>query len=163
LQRLERIGVGHDVGSVSIYKAELCKASSLSVYKQVQPSKGINGSSDHTTTSETTETLKSIEVARNEWKMAATRLRIEQVREEIIGSSEWNFDFIALVTIAGILAGVGLVTNNTGTCKTACDTAWLDGSLTAVAIFIHSCYCGINACEPDYGPGLGHDFWCSHC
>eukprot|EP00544_Gedaniella_sp_CCMP2646_P013435 CAMPEP_0202486120 /NCGR_PEP_ID=MMETSP1361-20130828/4767_1 /ASSEMBLY_ACC=CAM_ASM_000849 /TAXON_ID=210615 /ORGANISM="Staurosira complex sp., Strain CCMP2646" /LENGTH=681 /DNA_ID=CAMNT_0049115173 /DNA_START=176 /DNA_END=2221 /DNA_ORIENTATION=+ len=113
LQRLERIGVGHDVGSVSIYKAELCKASSLSVYKQVQPSKGINGSSDHTTTSETTENLKSIEVARNEWKMAATRLRIEQVREEINGSSEWNFDFIALVTIAGILAGVGLVTNNT--------------------------------------------------
>ena len=124
LQRLERIGVGHDVGSVSIYKAELCKASSLSVYNDVPSSKEI-GNSDHATiTAETKENLQAAEAARNEWKMAATRLRIEQVREQIVESSEWNFDFIALVIIAAILAGVGLVTNNTGTCKTARDTAW---------------------------------------
>lgn len=139
LQRLERIGVGHDVGSVSIYKAELCKASSLAVYDQEQTSKEIDGGSDHTTKSE--PTLKSIEAAKSEWKMAATILRIEQVREQvrlgsivftlpvytyanciilprvlqIVEASEFNFDFIALVTIASILAGVGLITNNTGT------------------------------------------------
>lgn len=117
LQRLERIGVGHDVGSVSIYKAELCKASSLSVYDQGQPSKEIGGS-DHAAEGETNEpTLRSIEAAKTEWKMAATRLRIEQVREQIVEASEFNFDFIALLTIAGILAGVGLITDNTGTCK----------------------------------------------
>jgi hypothetical protein len=115
LQRLERIGIGHDVGSVSIYKAELCKASSLSVYEQGQPGK-VMDDSDHTAQGETNEaTLKSIEAAKKEWTMAATRLRIEQVREQIVESSEFNFDFIALLTIAGILAGVGLITDNTGT------------------------------------------------
>lgn len=115
LQRLERIGVGHDVGSVSIYKAELCKASSLSVYEQAQQGK-VMDDSDHTVQGETNQaTLKSIEAAMKEWTMAATRLRIEQVREQIVESSEFNFDFIALLTIAGILAGVGLITNNTGT------------------------------------------------
>ena len=53
-----------------------------------------------------------VQEARAEWKNAATRLRIEQVREQIGDSAALSFDFIALLIISGILAGIGLITDN---------------------------------------------------
>ena len=56
---------------------------------------------------------RRIEAARAEWKNAATRLRIEQVREQIVEQASLSFDFVSLLSIASILAGVGLITDNT--------------------------------------------------
>lgn len=54
-----------------------------------------------------------IEEAKTEWKNAATRLRIEQVKEQIVEQAAFSFDFVALLSVASILAGIGLITNNT--------------------------------------------------
>ena len=56
---------------------------------------------------------RKIEEGRMEWKNAATRLRIEQLREEISKQAACSFDFLALLAISSILAGIGLITNNT--------------------------------------------------
>ena len=56
---------------------------------------------------------RAIAAARAEFKNAATRLRIEQVREQIVEQAAFSFDFIALLTVASMLAGIGLITDNT--------------------------------------------------
>ena len=139
LERLERIGVGTNVGTVSIYKAELCRTASpyltLPVKEEVpeadvpivnNPVDADRGAeisdrveaaddaqnSDSAEDAEKLQTERQIQEARAEWKNAATRLRIEQIREQIADSAALSFDFISLLTIAGILAGIGLITNN---------------------------------------------------
>ena len=132
LERLERIGVGTSVGSVSIYKSELCRTASPYLTLQsdmgdtesetddetpaadasgLDPSKSISEKDE-----DDADKLKSqrlIDEAKQEWKNAATRLRIEQVREQIVEQAALSFDFISLLSIASILAGIGLITNNT--------------------------------------------------
>jgi hypothetical protein len=76
LERLERIGVGSSVGMISIYKSELLKTAdwpSLQEDKQKQPMQHDKQQDDGV----------NLEAARNEWKNAASRLRIEQVKEQI--------------------------------------------------------------------------------
>lgn len=148
LERLERIGVGVEVGTVCIYKAELCKTASPYAHlpqnddsdndmdsdeeevntattdknkdendDTLEASNHNTGtSSNNTLSEEEQERLKEerlIQEARMEWKNAATRLRIEQVREQIVEQAAFSFDFIALLATASILAGIGLITNNT--------------------------------------------------
>ena len=136
LERLERIGVGTNVGTVSIYKAELCRTASpyltLPVKEEIPEAEApviINPvaadrgaeisnrveTGDDEQNSEESDKIKTerqIQEAKAEWKNAATRLRIEQIREQIADSAALSFDFISLLTIAGILAGIGLITNN---------------------------------------------------
>jgi len=160
LDRLERIGVGTNVGTVSVYKAELCRTASPYLTLLTQEDLLTNGSAQKTTAAsstptvvtgtttttpaasinsehipstrgpdpsltspqhqpvatpeerEKTKTERALEEARKEWKNAATRLRIEQVREQISEQACMSFDFIALLIIASILAGIGLITNS---------------------------------------------------
>jgi uncharacterized hydrophobic protein (TIGR00271 family) len=156
MERLERIGVGTDAGTVTIFKAELCRTASPYAHRLKEPGKpeerkespsltsdekvtsekksdGVtnqlafpliinneasknNGAAAKALSGKTTTEIKKereIEAAKAEWMNAATRLRIEQVREQIVEQAAFSFDFIALVIIASILAGVGLATNNT--------------------------------------------------
>lgn len=136
LDRLERIGIGTNCGSVTVYRAELCRTTSayakapieeqetppLATNEKTMPSIRASSSGkdgkltptvEETEKSEAKMTERMIEAAKMEWKNAATRLRIEQVREQISEQAALTFDFIALLTIASILAGVGLITDNT--------------------------------------------------
>jgi hypothetical protein len=136
MERLERIGLGVEVGTVSIYKAELCKTASPYAHLPPEPDDdddddkagGLTDEdnalepSNHDSSNRTEEEEKEqerlkeermIAEAKMEWKNAATRLRIEQVREQIVEQAAFTFDFIALLTVASILAGIGLITNNT--------------------------------------------------
>ena len=54
----------------------------------------------------------AIVAARNEWKNAASRLRVEQVKEQIQEQEALSFDYVALLVVASILAGIGLIVNN---------------------------------------------------
>jgi hypothetical protein len=148
LERLDRIGVGTNCGTLSVYKAELCRTASLYAHQGAMPQldesiedeesveqKTASASNMATVSTDNTEELKkelsliedadevveqermkserAIEAARKEWKNAATRLRIEQVREQIVEQAAMSFDFMALLAVASILAGVGLITDNT--------------------------------------------------
>lgn len=130
LDRLERIGVGSSVGTLSIYKAELCRtayaygkpADALSqrdAPKAPVPGGGAKDGADSTNKAavpggEAGEfQAKNIEAARAEWKNAASRLRVEQVKEQIVEQSALSLDFLALLFIASILAGIGLITDST--------------------------------------------------
>jgi hypothetical protein len=128
LERLERIGIGANVGTVSIYKCELCKTASpwAHILEQeealsfdengdvIASDDEHNEDSNHAQAEEEKELQeRAIQEARTEWKNAATRLRIEQVREQIVEQAAFSFDFIALLTVASILAAIGLITDNT--------------------------------------------------
>lgn len=142
LDRIERIGVGTYCGTLNVFKAELCRTASPYAAVRPEPTvatstetasaAGDGGEQDanetsndknneddnveksqHSTDGEALAQARAIEAARAEWKNAATRLRVEQVREQIIEQAAFSFDFIALLTVASILAGVGLITNNT--------------------------------------------------
>lgn len=145
LDRLERIGVGTNCGSLSVYKAELCRTTSAYAQEPVEeqpPSEPslsgserskdskdssrqgvgstrlaatLEGSEEGEEVADSKQLMqeRAIEAAKMEWKNAATRLRIEQVREQIAEQAAMTFDYMALLTIASILAGVGLITNNT--------------------------------------------------
>lgn len=124
LDRLERIGIGTNCGNVSVYQAELCRSTSSYAHKPVEESTSLPSgppsiSRQHDLAEENEENLsritvgeRMIEDAKIEWKNAATRLRIEQVREQIAEQQAWTFDFQALLVIASILAGIGLITNS---------------------------------------------------
>jgi hypothetical protein len=100
LDRLERIGVGTEFGTVTVLKAELCCTASPFAHMPVAASNS-NRSKDENEknnnnafgegvvkagSTETNDKLvndeRAIEAARQEWKNAATRWRIEQVREQ---------------------------------------------------------------------------------
>lgn len=138
LDRLERIGVGSSVGTLSIYKAELCRtaydygkpAGVLSQRDAPEAGAAKGGAKDGADSKlnksergtnkaavpggEAGEVqAKNIEAARAEWKNAASRLRVEQVKEQIVEQSALSLDFLALLFIASILAGIGLITDST--------------------------------------------------
>ena len=131
LDRLERIGVGSSVGTLSIYKAELCRTAydygkPADVLSQQDPSKAAAAAGGQNKSErgaakaaapggEKAAELqaKNIEAARAEWKNAASRLRVEQVKEQIHEQSALSLDFLALLFIASILAGIGLITDST--------------------------------------------------
>ena len=131
LERLERIGIGDSVGTVTVFKAELCKTASpyaqLTADKEEEEKgKETEKNSDDESSEESrnaSEEEKSqteeerlaeekrveearlleerrIAEARMEWKNAATRLRIEQVREQIMEQAALTFDFLSLLTVA---------------------------------------------------------------
>lgn len=111
LERLERIGVGSSVGTIAIYKTELLRACDiLNDEAPQEAAKPSTGAED--TSVEDGEKAAKIEAARAEWKNAASRLRVEQVKEQIEEQAELSLDYLALLTIASILAGIGLVTDN---------------------------------------------------
>jgi len=153
LDRVERIGVGTNCGTLTVLKAELCRTASpyaamppaAAAVASVDGNNSVDGgatnpnnkntnnpdasksdtaiekstqSTDTTTQQQQADAealaqARAIEAARAEWKNAATRLRVEQVREQIVEQAAFSFDFVALLTVASILAGVGLITNNT--------------------------------------------------
>ena len=138
LDRLERIGVGSSVGTLSIYKAELCRTaydygkptdalSQRDAPKAPAPGGGAKDGADSKLNKSEQGTnkaavpggeageaqAKNIEAARAEWKNAASRLRVEQVKEQIVEQSALSLDFLALLFIASILAGIGLITDST--------------------------------------------------
>jgi len=152
LERLDHIGIGTDIGTISFFSAELCQTASPWAHKPPEddakkedfkdkeehdevdaeeeemanevvestigkskeaPSEATREESREEKEQETLRSDKVIAEARKEWMNAATRLRIEQVREQIVDQASFSFDFLALVIMASILAGVGLITNNT--------------------------------------------------
>jgi hypothetical protein len=80
LERLERIGVGSSVGMISIYKSELLKTAD---WPSPQQDKQKDKQQDRGGTKIKLDDGVNLEAARNEWKNAACRLRIEQVKEQI--------------------------------------------------------------------------------
>jgi hypothetical protein len=123
LERLERIGVGSSIGMIAIYKVELCRTADLVPNKPPaldklestgEETSSINGSSnkDHSGGLPAIGTEK-IEAARAEWKNAASRLRVEQVKEQIHEQAKLSLDYLALLAISSILAAIGLITNST--------------------------------------------------
>ena len=123
LERLERIGVGSSVGTLAIFKIELCRTayqygkqaelSHREVSSGTSEGKTKGGADAKPSDSGISGDKSNIEAARAEWKNAASRLRVEQVKEQIQESSELSLDFTALLFIASILAGIGLITNST--------------------------------------------------
>lgn len=111
-------------GSITVLPVELCRAAHLKEEEPEEQSdddsldsvKAAKGTVSQNTGNKLVEQVKEdqlLERARSEWKNAATRLRIEQVRELIVEQAEFSFDYLSLLSVASILAGVGLITNNT--------------------------------------------------
>ena len=118
LERLERIGIGSAVGMISIYKSELLKSADHHYrhhHNQDQKPSISQQSADNPNNNTNTNkgNANNLEAARAERKNAASRLRIQQVKEQIHEQASWSFDFASLLIIASILAGVGLITNST--------------------------------------------------
>lgn len=104
MKRLERIGVGVHCGTLTVVQSELCRTASPLAHHPP------NESGDEP---EMVNERTIIDAARKEWKNAATRLRIEQVREQIVEQSSFSLDFIALLSVASVLAAIALITDNT--------------------------------------------------
>ena len=118
LERLERIGVGLRVGTLAIFKSEMCRTAYDYTVKSPAVSDSPIGSNaivnDKSKSSRSdTDTKASTQAAKAEWKNAASRLRIELVKEQIQEQAQLSFDFLALVCIASVLAGIGLITDST--------------------------------------------------
>lgn len=117
LERLERIGVGSTVGTIAIFRAELLRTCDVlydnvlqddTMPKMVMDPKAGNDATD----SEAAQREAKLEAARAEWKNAACRLRVEQVKEQIEEQAELALDYLVLLSVASVLAGIGLVTDN---------------------------------------------------
>ena len=116
LERLERIGIGSSIGTVSIFRAELCKTAQAFSKNTISSHEGAVSSEigpDGSPEVGEDEKKASIDAAKAEWKNAASRLRIEQVKEQIYEQAQLSFDFLSLLVIASILAGIGLISDST--------------------------------------------------
>jgi uncharacterized hydrophobic protein (TIGR00271 family) len=116
LERLERIGIGSSIGTVSIFRAELCKTAQAFSKNTISTREGAVSSEigpDGSPEVSEDEKKASIDAAKAEWKNAASRLRIEQVKEQIYEQAQLSFDFLSLLVIASILAGIGLIVDST--------------------------------------------------
>ncbi len=118
LERLERIGVGSSVGTIAIYKAELLKTCDI-LYDNVlndntipKMTNGKENANAEASNSENTPNDAKSETVRADWTNAACRLRIEQVKEQIEEQAELALDYLVLLAVASMLAGIGLVTDN---------------------------------------------------
>lgn len=81
LERLERIGVGSSVGMISIYKSELLKTADLAT-EQLTKKKDEKAVRRGSLQSKEDRSVL-VEEAKQEWKNAASRMRIEQIKEQI--------------------------------------------------------------------------------
>jgi hypothetical protein len=111
LERLERIGVGSTVGSIALYKAELCRTADImpKTFSKLESMGEESNASKEDADNKTPVTA----AARAEWRNAASRLRIEQVKEQIYEQATLSLDYLALLAISSILAGIGLITDST--------------------------------------------------
>ena len=112
LERIERIGVGTNCGTLAVFKAELCKTASPLAHqapmeednksteqmdgaesnrKAVGDAGTVVTTTDMESNAEAMVQARAIEAAKAEWKNAATRLRVEQVREQVRSSSRRSF------------------------------------------------------------------------
>jgi hypothetical protein len=115
LERLERIGVGSVVGSVSIHKVELCRTADLysDLVEQAENASKDAAAADPSiriangNTPMAGSENANIAAARTEWKNATSRLRVEQVKEQIHEQASFSFDYVALLVVASSLAGIG--------------------------------------------------------
>jgi uncharacterized hydrophobic protein (TIGR00271 family) len=87
--RLEHVGVGSDLGVVSVVPLEMCRSSQ-------------KGASAIKNSIRDTERFVAI----------ASQIRVEQVIEEIFQSAAFTFDYACLLVVASLIAAVGLATNN---------------------------------------------------
>jgi hypothetical protein len=114
IERLERIGVGSSVGTISIFRAEFVRTSALLNNKApTDDATDITAGTDANSAEADEIRKKTIAAARKEWMNAASRLRVEQVKEQIHEQAQLSFDYVSLLTIASVLAGIGLITNST--------------------------------------------------
>lgn len=109
LERLESIGVGTKVGNVTICRCEFARLPKSGNKKQKEK----EGTGDNQATIIDKESAVKIVNARREWLTAASKLRVTQVRKQISEAAAFSFDFCALLLIASVLAGIGLVSENT--------------------------------------------------
>jgi uncharacterized hydrophobic protein (TIGR00271 family) len=107
LERLESIGVGTKVGSVTLCKAEFCRQPPDVGGGGGDGKGGVRGAIVDK------DSAGKIVAARREWLAAASKLRIQQVKVQISQAAAFSFDFCSLLLIAGVLAGIGLVSENT--------------------------------------------------
>lgn len=90
LSRLETIGVGSKVGTITCSKCDfVIQGASPSA---IQPSQS---------------------VARKEWDARSAKIKVEQVKASVKKAAAISFDFVSLLVVASVLAGIGLVNNNT--------------------------------------------------
>mmetsp|Transcript_37720 Transcript_37720/g.91634 ORF Transcript_37720/g.91634 Transcript_37720/m.91634 type:complete len:763 (+) Transcript_37720:42-2330(+) len=118
LERLERIGVGSSVGMISVYKSELLKTADWpkltdETTTKKKEEKKASVVKRKVSTQSGDEGVTTVDDVKQEWKNAASRMRVEQIKEQIHEQAAMSFDFLALLLIASILAGVGLITNST--------------------------------------------------
>ena len=55
---------------------------------------------------------KDVDIARKKWVSIASRMRIEQVLQEVESGASFSFDYICYTVIAAWIAGFGLATNS---------------------------------------------------
>ena len=58
------------------------------------------------------ELQRQIDAAREEWKKTASRVRVEQVVEEVSAGAAFTLDYLAFCICASIIAAVGLATDS---------------------------------------------------
>jgi uncharacterized hydrophobic protein (TIGR00271 family) len=115
----EQLGIGRDelpqCGTLSILPVELSKPKS--VMEPPPPPDILDAESDlshvdggHVTRARTQEQRDALNEARR--ARVRARVLVDKLIEQISGGAALSFDFVALVSIASILAGVGLATNN---------------------------------------------------
>ncbi|GMH97183.1 hypothetical protein TrST_g8887 [Triparma strigata] len=100
LERLEAIGIGTKVGSLSVVRC---------AFTRIPPPTAAAEKAGAADVASATALLK----ARKEWITAASRLRVSQVAQQVSLGASFSFDFCSLLLIASILAGVGLINDNT--------------------------------------------------
>mmetsp|Transcript_5150 Transcript_5150/g.20552 ORF Transcript_5150/g.20552 Transcript_5150/m.20552 type:complete len:438 (-) Transcript_5150:1690-3003(-) len=91
LTRMERVGLGTVYGTYTVVLAERTQIPLISRLEDLTKSKN----------------EETFNIA------AASEMRVQQVKEQIRDAATLSFDYICLVIIASILAGVGLATDNT--------------------------------------------------
>jgi len=138
LKRLEEIGIGTDIGTISFFKADMCKTaspwahspfhkteSSVKLCESIVAQQEMDDEEIRSVTgtmivedgsvseAELDRQLTVRQAEESKWSSPATKVRIEQVREDIAEQTAFSFDYVSLLTVSSILAGIGLVTDNT--------------------------------------------------
>jgi hypothetical protein len=115
--RLERIGVGSAFGTAVLCLSYRIMSTGVSLRRKggsrqqsrkcshcrsVDTPGSLCGrveSAQKPSNEEATKAKEAIDLVRQEWKNAATRLRIQQVREQILEQDDLAFDFLALLAV----------------------------------------------------------------
>ena len=97
LVRLERVGVGAAAGSQSLAKLYVLPLEAARGLAPPGPKRRQSRS----------------DAAQVAFAQAASKLRVEQLRDEVAAAATFSLDFLLLLLVAATLAGVGLATDNT--------------------------------------------------